>query len=155
LLVVYYAVAERRPMLGVVTMIPSLLVVAWTLGTMRLMGLTFNVLTGTVASLAICIGVPYGIHVTHRFTEDLERSGDAAEAVRRTVGHTGAALAGAALTTAAGFGVLWFASIVPLQQFGAMTAITIVYSLAAAVLAQPSYLVLWDRSSQWWAARHG
>jgi hypothetical protein len=148
LLIVYYAVTERRPMLGVVTMIPSLLVVAWTLGTMRLMGLSFNVLTGTVASLAIGIGVPYGIHITHRFTEDLERTEDAAEAVRATVGHTGAALAGAALTTAAGFGVLYFASIVPLQQFGAMTAITIVYSLAAAVLAQPSCLVLWERVSR-------
>ncbi|MBU1227116.1 MAG: MMPL family transporter [Actinobacteria bacterium] len=149
LLVLYYAVTERRPMLGVVTMIPSLLVVAWTLGTMRLMGLSFNVLTGTVASLAIGIGVPYGIHVTHRFTEDLKRSGNAIEAIQATVGHTGAALAGAALTTAAGFGVLWFASIVPLQQFGAMTAITIVYSLAASVLAQPSCLVMWDRATRW------
>ncbi|MFH2072460.1 MAG: MMPL family transporter, partial [Actinomycetota bacterium] len=148
LLVLYYAVTERRPMLGVVTMIPSLLVVAWTLGTMRLMGLSFNVLTGTVASLAIGIGVPYGIHVTHRFTEDLKRSGNAIEAIQATVGHTGAALAGAALTTAAGFGVLWFASIVPLQQFGAMTAITIVYSLAASVLAQPSCLVMWDRATR-------
>ncbi|MCJ7726791.1 MAG: MMPL family transporter, partial [Acidimicrobiia bacterium] len=155
LLVVYYAVTERRPMLGVVTMIPSLLVVAWTLGTMRMMGLSFNVLTGTVASLAIGIGVPYGIHVTHRFIEDLERTEDAAEAVRATVGHTGAALAGAALTTAAGFGVLYFASIVPLQQFGAMTAITIVYSLAAAVLAQPSCLVLWERVTRHRSAHKG
>ncbi len=153
LLVLYYAVTERKPMLGVVTMIPSLLVVAWTLGTMRLMGLSFNVLTGTVASLAIGIGVPYGIHVTHRFTEDLRRSGDVSEAIRTTVGHTGAALAGAALTTAAGFGVLWFSSILPLQQFGAMTAITITYSLAASVLAQPSCLVMWDRATRWRAAR--
>jgi predicted RND superfamily exporter protein len=136
-------------------MIPSLLVVAWTLGTMRLMGLSFNVLTGTVASLAIGIGVPYGIHVTHRFTEDFDRSGIATDAVRRTVGHTGAALAGAALTTAAGFGVLRFASLVPLQQFGAMTAITILYSLAAAVLAQPACLVAWDRVNRWRARRRG
>jgi predicted RND superfamily exporter protein len=155
LLVAYYAVTERRPMLGVVTMIPSLLVVAWTLGTMRLMGLSFNVLTGTVASLAIGIGVPYGIHITHRFTEDLERCSGAAEAVRATVGHTGAALAGAALTTAAGFGVLRLASIIPLQQFGEMTAITIVYSLLAAVLIQPSCLVLWHRTGRWFASRKG
>jgi predicted RND superfamily exporter protein len=153
LLVVYYAAAERRPLLGVVTMIPSLLVVVWTLGTMKLMGLSFNVMTGTIASLAIGIGVPYGIHVTHRFTEDLERSPDAAAAVRATVGHTGAALAGAALTTAAGFGVLRLASIIPLQQFGGMTAITIVYSLLAAVLVQPSCLVAWERFDRWRTSR--
>ncbi|MCB2222691.1 MAG: MMPL family transporter [Actinobacteria bacterium] len=153
LLVAYYWVTERRPMLGVVTMIPSVLVVAWTLGTMRLMGLTFNVLTGTIASLTIGIGVPYGIHVTHRFVEDFDRTGDVVQAVRITMGHTGAALAGAALTTAAGFGVLRLSSIIPLQQFGAMTAITIVYSLAGAVLAQPSCLVLWGRMAQWRESR--
>jgi predicted RND superfamily exporter protein len=145
LLVGYYWFTERRPMLGLVTMLPSLVVVAWTLGTMRLMGLSFNVLTATVASLAIGIGVPYGIHVTHRFLEDRERADQIDEAVRLTVAHTGSALTGAALTTAAGFGVLVFASLLPIRQFGTVIAITIVYSLAAAVLVQPSGLVLWDR----------
>jgi len=149
LLVGYYWVTERRPMLGLVTMLPSLVVVAWTLGTMRLLGLSFNVLTATVASLAIGIGVPYGIHVTHRFLEDRERADEIDEAVRLTVTHTGSALTGAALTTAAGFGVLVFASLLPIRQFGTVIAITIVYSLAVAVLVQPSGLVLWDR----WHAR--
>lgn len=145
LLIGYYWVADRRPFLGLVTMIPSLVVVAWTLGTMWLLGMSFNVLTATVASLAIGIGVPYGIHVTHRYMEERERAEDADDAIRLTVTHTGAALAGAALTTAAGFGVLVFASLIPIQQFGAVVAITIIYSLVAAVLIQPSCLVLWDR----------
>lgn len=149
LLVGYYGLTERRPMLGLITMLPSLVVVGWTLGTMRLLGLSFNVLTATVASLAIGIGVPYGIHVTHRFLEDRERSEDVDEAVRLTITHTGSALTGAALTTAAGFGVLVFASLAPIRQFGTVIAITIVYSLAVAVLVQPSGLVLWDR----WHAR--
>jgi predicted RND superfamily exporter protein len=117
---------------------------------MRLIGLSFNVLTATVASLAIGIGVPYGIHVTHRFLEDRERADGVDDAVRLTVTHTGSALTGAALTTAAGFGVLVFASLAPIRQFGTVIAITIVYALAAAVLVQPSGLVLWDR---WHAGR--
>ncbi|HEY7825132.1 MAG TPA: MMPL family transporter [Acidimicrobiia bacterium] len=145
LLIGYYWVADRRPFLGLVTMIPSLVVVAWTLGTMWLLGMSFNVLTATVASLAIGIGVPYGIHVTHRYMEERQRAEDVDDAVRLTVTHTGAALAGAALTTAAGFGVLVFASLIPIQQFGTVVAITIIYSLIAAVLVQPSCLVLWDR----------
>jgi predicted RND superfamily exporter protein len=145
LLVGYYWFTERRPMLGLVTMLPSLVVVAWTLRTMRMLGLSFNVLTATVASLAIGIGVPYGIHVTHRFLEDRDRADNVDEAVRLTVTHTGSALTGAALTTAAGFGVLVFASLLPIRQFGTVVAITILYSLAAAVLIQPSGLVLWDR----------
>ncbi len=148
LLVGYYWFSQRRPMLGALTMLPSMVVVAWTLGTMRLIGLSYNVLTATVASLAIGIGVPYGIHVTHRFLEDRERANDVDDAIRLTVSHTGAALTGAALTTAAGFGVLVFASLAPTQQFGIVTAITILYSLLGAVFLQPSGLALWDRWHQ-------
>lgn len=147
LLIAYYGVTERRPMLGVVTMIPSALVVAWTIGTIWALGMSFNVLTATVASIAIGIGVPYGIHMTHRFLEDRARADSLDEAVRSTVTHTGTAMLGAALTTSAGFGVLVFSSLVPIQQFGSVTAITIIYSLIAALLVQPSCLVLWDRVS--------
>ena len=56
-----------------------------------------------------------------------------------------------AATTAAGFGVLGFASLVPLQQFGLITALTIVYSFLAAVLVQPAVLKLWAE----WRERRG
>jgi len=148
LLIGYYGVTERRPLLGVVTMIPSALVVAWTIGTIWALGMSFNVLTATVASIAIGIGVPYGIHVTHRYLEDRQRIESIDEAIRSTVTHTGTAMFGAAFTTSAGFGVLVFASLVPIQQFGMVTAITILYSLIAAILVQPSCLVLWDRMTR-------
>jgi uncharacterized protein len=143
LLIAYYGVTERKPVLGVITMIPSLAVVSWVLGTMWLLGITFNVLTAMVASLGIGIGVPFGIHVTHRFLEDRRRYDTIDEAVRQTVTHTGGAMAGSAATTATGFGVLVFASLVPMQQFGTIVAITILYSFVAAVLIQPSCLKLW------------
>jgi uncharacterized protein len=148
-LVAFFWIRERRPLLGVIAMIPSALVVAWVAGSMWVLGLSFNVMTAMVASLAIGIGVPYGIHITNRFTEDLQRSPTVDEAVRQTVVHTGGALVGSATTTAAGFGVLAFASLVPMQQFGIITALTIVYSLIAAVLIEPASLKLWaDRQDR-------
>ena len=142
-LVAYFWIRERRPLLGVITMLPSALVVAWVLGSMYALGMSFNVMTAMVASLAIGIGVPYGIHITNRFTEDLARCDSVDDAIRQTVVHTGGALVGSASTTAAGFGVLAFASLVPMQQFGIITALTIVYSLFAAVLIEPACLKLW------------
>ncbi|MTV24049.1 MMPL family transporter [Nitriliruptoraceae bacterium ZYF776] len=142
-LVGFFTVRSRRPLLGVVTMVPSVLVSAWVLGSMWLLGISFNVMTAMVASLAIGIGVPYGIHVTNRFSEDLQRTGEVDAAIRETVTHTGSALLGSAATTAAGFGVLAFASLAPMQQFGLVTALTIVYSLIAAVLVEPACLKLW------------
>jgi uncharacterized protein len=136
-------------------MIPSVAVVSWVLGTMWLLGISFNVLTAMVASIAIGIGVPFGIHVTHRFLEDRRRYDSVDEAIRMTVTHTGGAMAGSALTTAAGFGVLMFGSLVPMQQFGLIVAITILYSFIAAILIQPACLKLWAdwRASQGDVAR--
>lgn len=151
-LLLFFGIREKRPLLGAVTMIPSVLVVTWVLGSMWLFGISFNVLTAMVASLAIGIGVPFGIHITHRFTEDRLRTDSIDEAIRLTVTHTGGALAGSAATTAAGFGVLGFSSLVPLQQFGLITALTIVYSLVAAVLIEPAVLKLW---AQWRERRDG
>jgi len=152
-LVGYFSLRDRRPLLGVITMIPSALVVAWVAGSMWVLGLSFNVMTAMVASLAIGIGVPYGIHITNRFSEDLARAPSVDEAVRETVVHTGGALVGSATTTAAGFGVLAFASLMPMQQFGIITALTIIYSLIAAVLIEPACLKLWaDRR---WSGPNG
>ncbi len=145
LLVGYYGLAHRQPLLGLLTMVPSTLSAAWVIGSMWLLGLSFNVLTTTIAALAIGIGVPYGIHITHRFVEDRRRNAGVDEAMRQTMLHTGGALAGSAITTAAGFGVLVLASLTPIQQFGGVTALTILYALVGGVLVQPSLLVLWDR----------
>lgn len=145
LLVGYYGVAHRQPLLGLLTMVPSTLSAAWVIGSMWVLGLSFNVLTTTIAALAIGIGVPYGIHITHRFVEDRRRYAGVDEAMRQTMLHTGGALAGSAVTTAVGFGVLVMASLTPIQQFGGVTALTITYALVGGVLVQPSLLVLWDR----------
>src|SRR3546814_6856177 len=127
--------------------------VGWILGTMVLLDISFNVLTAMVASIGIGIGigVPYGIHVTHRFLEDWRRYDTVDEAVRQTLTHTGGAMAASAATTAAGFGVLGFASLEPLRQFGLTVAPTIGSSLMAAVLHKPAC----PKTSGQWRARTG
>lgn len=145
LLVAYFTLTSRRPLLGLATMLPSLLVTVWTLGTMWALGLSFNVLTVMVSALAIGIGVPYGVHVANRFIEELDRRRSVDEAIARTMAGTGGALAGSAATTAAGFGVLMLSSLAPLQQFGLIVALVIVYSLIAAVLVEPSVLKYWAK----------
>ena len=67
------------------------------------------------------------------------------DAVEETLTHTGGALAGSALTTIAGFGILVISTTIPFRQFGFVIAYTILLALLAAVLVPPSMLVLWDR----------
>ena len=141
----------RRPMLGVITIAPVVVVVLWTYGMMAASGIPFGPVTATIAALAIGIGVPYTIHITHRYLEDRQRFDDPAVAMRSTVGHTGGALVGSALTTIAGFAVLISSSLTPFQQFGIVTAYAIGFALLGSVIVLPSLLVLWDR----WHARRG
>ena len=145
LLVLTYLIESRRPCLGVITIAPVVLVVLWVFGAMAVTGISFNPVTAMIAAIAIGIGVPYTIHITHRYQEDRARYDDPNEAIRSTMTHTGGALAGSASTTVAGFGILVTSSLKPFQQLGLVTAYAIGFALIAAVLVLPSMLVLWDR----------
>ncbi len=151
LLTVNFWVESRRPLLGVITMLPVVLVVLATFGTMAVTGIPFGPVTATISALAIGIAVPYTIHITHRFQEDRIRFESTGEAIRSTTLHTGGALAGSALTTMAGFGSLVSSNLKPFQQFGAVTFYAIAYALLFSLLVLPSMLVLWDR----WHRRRG
>jgi predicted RND superfamily exporter protein len=151
LLMVTFFIESRRPFLGVLTITPVALVVLWVFGMMALTGISFNPVTAMIAAIAIGIGVPYTIHITHRYQEDRIRTDSTTEAIRSTMTHTGGALAGSAFTTVAGFGILVTSTLKPFQQFGLVVAYAIGFALVAAVLVLPSMLVLWDR----WHRRRG
>ena len=112
---------------------------------MAVTGIPFGPVTSTISGLAIGIGVPFTIHITNRFTEDLRTEATVHDALQSTLRHTGGALVGSALTTVAGFGVLVFASVPPMQQFGTVTAITIALALVSSLTVLPAMLALWDR----------
>ena len=145
ILVVNFWFESRRPGLGLITIAPVALIVVLVFGIMAARGIPFNPVTAMIANLAIGIGVPYTIHITHRYQEDRLRFATPEEAIKSTTTHTGGALAGSAFTTAAGFGVLITSTLKPFQQFGEVTFWSIVMAMVGAVFVLPSMLVLWDR----------
>ena len=147
-LMISFWLENRRPFLGVLTMLPVALVVFWTYGLMYATGIPFGPVTATLAALAVGIGVPYTIHIARRFEEDRVRCDTLGEALRSTTRHTGGALAGSAFTTMAGFGILITSTLTPFQQMGQVTVYAIGLSLAGAVLVLPSLLALWERYHQ-------
>ena len=140
-----YRLTEGSATLGAVTLLPVAFTVAWILGTMYLLGIPFNVLTGMITSLTVGLGVAYSIHLSERYNQELARTGDVWRSMERAVTGTGGALLGSAATTIGGFGVLVFAILPPLQQFGLITGMTILYAFLASVLVLPSLLVIWTR----------
>ena len=144
-LMVAYRIVHGSAVLGAITLAPIVLTVAWILGTMYILDIPFNVMTGTITSLTIGLGVAYNIHMSERYRLELNRGQDVWSAMERAVTGTGGALLGSAATTAGGFGVLALAILPPLQQFGIITGITIIYAFLGSVFVLPSFLVLWTR----------
>ncbi|MFC4248467.1 MMPL family transporter [Natribaculum luteum] len=144
-LMVAYRRVHRSALLGAITLLPIVLSVAWILGTMFLLEIPFNVMTGTITSLTVGLGVAYNIHMTERYVLERRRGRTLWDALGRSVTGTGGALLGSAATTVGGFGVLTVAILPPLQQFGLITGLTITYAFLGSVFVLPSFLVLWTR----------
>ncbi len=144
-LTVAYWLTGNSATLGAVTLLPVALATSWILGTMYLIEMPFNVLTGMITSLTIGLGVAYSIHVSARYTLELDRQGNVWDAMHTTVTGTGGALLGSAATTVGGFGTLALAILPVLRQFGIITGLTVTYAFLASVMVLPTLLVLWTR----------
>jgi len=142
----------RNPILGLISIIPVGVSIIWIVGSIYFIGYSFNIMTVMVTSLNIGIGIAFGIHVIQRFRLTADRTGDVRKAVSKTVTHTGGALFIAALTTAAGFGMLVLAPLPPEQQFGIITAMTIIYSYITSIFVLPPVLMNWG---EWRKKRKG
>ena len=138
-------IAYRNPLLGLIAMIPVSISVVWVLGSMYFIGYSLNVMTVMVTSLTIGLGITYAIHTVERFRLTADRTGDVLKAVDETVGHTGGSILISAVTTIAGFGILILAPMPPEQQFGVITAMTILYSLITSIFILPPVVLFWGK----------
>ncbi|MEF8826981.1 MAG: MMPL family transporter, partial [Halapricum sp.] len=146
-LAVGYRFTEGTAALGVVTVLPVAFTLTWVLGTMALLDIPFNIVTGMITGLTIGLGVDYSLHVSERFNQEFAEAETVAVALHETVTGTGGALLSSAATTAIGFAVLLVAILPFLQSFGLITALTIIYAFLASVFVLPSLLVVWARVS--------
>ncbi|UCE36581.1 MAG: RND family transporter [Thermoplasmata archaeon] len=139
----------RNVLLGIMPPIPVVLCSLWIVGTMFLLSISLNILTVMVTALTIGLGIDYSIHVMERFKEEREKQHRGIyESVHITIMSTGTALTISAVTTILGFGVLIFSPMPIAQQFGVITAITIIYSFLAAVLVLPIILIFWAKRKE-------
>jgi predicted RND superfamily exporter protein len=136
------SILKRSGRYAVVSMVPILLVVAWIYGFMYLVGYRLNLITATIAAIAIGVGVDYATHFTMRFVEEFEHEPSRFPALRRAGEGTGGALALSAATSMAGFLVMATAPMPLFETFGVLTAVMIGFSLLVSLLVLPSLLLL-------------
>lgn len=144
-LVIIYAILEGRPSLGLANIVPIISTVAFLAATMALLDIPFNALTATVLSITIGVGVAYSVHITHRFIDEYNASGEAYPSLITTLQGTGGGITGSMITTAGGVGALVLSVTPMLTEFGVLMSMSVIYSYLAAVIVLPPTLLLWEQ----------
>lgn len=125
---------------GVLAAIPVISTVVLLLGFMGLWGIPLDVATVLVASVALGIGIDYSIHVITGFRHHLKLSGDPRTALVNTILTSGRAVIINMVSVSAGFMLLMFSQIIPLQHFGILVAVSMIASGFGALTLLPVLL---------------
>ncbi len=133
---------------GLAAIAPIILVVGWVYGFMWWADYKINVVTATIAAIAVGVGIDYSTHFTMRFREEFENEPSRFPALRRAGEGTGGALAVSALSSIIGFWVMSMAPMPIFKTFGTLTAVMIVFALLVALLVLPSVLLVVTPSRQ-------
>lgn len=141
-------ILTRRVLPAIVVLFPVGLASLWVVGSMAALGLKWNVLTVMVTALTLGIGIDYSIHMWRRFEVELERKENHWEALRAALSTTGVALILSALTTAFGFLVLLYSPMPVIQDFGLITAVTVLFSLILALILLPVLVEMVERGKE-------
>ncbi|MDO9098863.1 MAG: MMPL family transporter, partial [Candidatus Methanoperedens sp.] len=121
----------------------------WTMGTLGWLGIPLSVATVALSSMLLGLGVEYGVFVLSRYNEERAKNYSQLDSMKTTVHGIGTAVIGSGLTTIVGFGVLSFASVPLMQHLGQTLALGIAYSLLAALIVNPLFILLEEDYEYW------
>jgi uncharacterized protein len=119
--------------------------VVWSLGTLVLFGYDITLLTGLIPPLIVVIGIPNSILLINKYHTCLAEEGDKINALQYVISRVGITTFVANLTTAIGFGVLYFTNSELLMQFGSVASISVMVTWAISLIFIPiifSYLAV-------------
>jgi len=137
-----FLILMRSFLYAVLGLLPNILAASLVIAFMGYAGIPLDMMTITIASISIGIGVDDAIHYLHRFKEEFDDNGDARLAVAWSHATIGRAMYFTSLTIMIGFSVLCFSNFVPTILFGLLVAVAMLLALVANLSLLPALLVL-------------
>jgi predicted RND superfamily exporter protein len=123
-----------------VAVLPSMLSVSVVLGVMGWLGIPLDIMTITIASISVGIGVDDSIHYIHRYRQERASSESAVEAMYRSHHSVGRAMFYTSVIVLAGFSILALSNFVPSILFGLLTGLAMFMALVANLTLLPLLL---------------
>ncbi|MEZ5195176.1 MAG: MMPL family transporter [Bacteroidales bacterium] len=130
---------------GIYAAIPIIAAIIILFGVMGIAGISLNIATVLVASVALGIGIDYSIHIISHFNHTFKLTGDAKKAIEETIMISGKAIIINVVSVSAGFLILMFSEMVPLQYFGFLIMLSMFGSSLGAMTLLPVILILVHR----------
>lgn len=148
LLLIVYGLLYRSPILGLLTAVPSISAVGWTLGIMVLLNIPLNMMTAFVGSLTVGLGIDYPIHLVTRWVGERRKEKSSVQCYIISMRSTGKELLFSALTTLSAFITFYLMPMEVMKQFGIVMVLAITFSFLAAVFMMPLLIRFWHRGDQ-------
>jgi len=136
------SILYRSIRVGLISMLPNIIPLVFTMGFMGLFGMTLRTSTVIIFAISLGIAVDDTIHYITRFREELVRTGDYVESMYHTLRSAGRAIVLTTFIMIAGFLVLLVSQFRATQDFGLLASITIAAALVGSLLFLPAALNL-------------
>lgn len=140
--IIFVGLILRSMWSGVYSAIPIIAAIIILFGVMGLTGIPLNIATVLVASVALGIGIDYSIHIVSNFNHSFNQNKNVSLALGDAIMISGKAIVINVISVSAGFLVLVFSQLVPLQYFGILIALSMVGSSLGALTLLPVILIL-------------
>jgi len=130
----------RSLQVGLVSMIPNIIPLTLTAGIMGFSGISLNVVTVMVASVAMGIAVDDTIHILARYRIEFDEKPDPEDAMVRTLTSSGRAVVFTSIVLMTGFLIPMFSKFRLPCYFGILAATTMVGALFGDLILTPAIL---------------
>ena len=122
---------------GAIALVPAVIPIAMMFGVMGYLNIPLNPGTAMVAVIGIGIAVDGTVHLLARYNELCRHTSDYIGAVNTAVKEEATPLIISGIALSFGFGILLLSNFTVIAQFGALAAITMLFSIYANLLITP------------------
>ncbi|MFC4356445.1 RND family transporter [Halobium salinum] len=127
-----------------------LMAVVWTFGFLGIVGIPFSQMMIAVPPLLLAVGIDFGIHAVNRYREDRRHTDSVGEAMREATDQLLVAFFIVTGTTVIGFLSNLTSDLAPIQDFGVVAAVGIVFTFLIFGIFLPAAKVWIDRRRDGW-----
>lgn len=137
-----FIVLFRSLSLSLIALIPNMLAALAVLGGMGLAGIPLDMMTITIAAIAVGIGVDDAVHYIYRYREEFNKERNYINAMHNAHGSIGKAMYYTSVTVIAGFSILALSKFIPSIYFGLLTSLAMFAAIVASLTLLPKLILI-------------